>query len=292
MRTLSFFLLFTCLSSTSLLAQNSPENPEPGACYVRCAIEEITEMAKVITTPTYKEYKVVPAEYKTVTEQVLVKEASKRFEYVPAVYREVIDTIMVLEPESQYSIHPVKTIDTIEVFEVEPAFSRFESRPSLDGCDSPNPGDCDVICYVTYPAVTKIIPIKKIGAWPYYEPATPKPAKYKYVKRQVVQTPATVREIDIPAEYVTVQKQVLVQDAHVDSTEIKLIARAEVLLVSVRGNNFARQRYEWRRIQSELLDYNLLPIHYNVNSTALTSEAKKVIDENCSNCCWQDRNYG
>ncbi|TNE59064.1 MAG: OmpA family protein [Bacteroidetes bacterium] len=280
MRILTFILLLPILTITEQLhAQNYPPNPEPGDCYIRCPIEEIKEVAKVVVTPSYMEYKVVPAEYKTVEERVLVKEASKRFEYVPAVYREVIDTILVEEPYSEYTLMPVQTLDTFEVFEIQPAFARFESRPAIDGCKSPIPGECDVICYVEYPAVTKNIPVKKIVEMPGYVQRNPPNGRYKTVKRQVIDTPATYREVEIPAEYVTLQKRVLVRDAVVDSVEVKPELREEVFLVRDQSGEKSTEGYEWKKIECSLLDFNLLPIYYNLNSAALTAEARSVIDE-------------
>ncbi|MBK8967088.1 MAG: OmpA family protein [Saprospiraceae bacterium] len=279
MRILTFFLLLSLLAGANLAAQNYPPNPEPGDCYIRCPIEEITEVAKVVVTPSYMEYKVVPAEYKTVEERILVKEASKRFEYVPAVYREVIDTIMVEEPYSTYTLQPVETIDTFEIFEIQPAYSRFESRPAIDGCTSPIPGECDVICYVHYPAVTKTIPVRKIITKPTFIQQHPPNERYRTVKRQVIETPATIREIEIPAEYTTIQKRVLVKDATVDSVEIKPELREEVFLVRDRSADPSTEGYEWKKIECALLDFNILPIFYPVNSAALTAQSKSVIDE-------------
>lgn len=273
----AFFLIFGVLIGFPLFAQNYPENPEPGACYIRCPIEEIKEVEKIVVTPSYPQYKVVAPVYKTVEERVLIKEASKRFEYVPAVYRDVYDTLLVEEPYSIYSLEPVQTIDTFEIFEIEPSYARFETRPALDGCKSPVPGECDVICYVVYPAVTKRIPVKKIVSMPTYTRETPPNGRYKVVKRQVIETPATVREIEIPAEYTTIQKRVLVQDATVDSVEIKPVMREEVYLVKDRSG--AGDGSEWRKIECQLLDYNLLPIYYSLNSDVLTAQARAIIDE-------------
>ncbi len=279
MRFPSFLFLFAFLSSVSLSAQNYPTNPEPGMCYIRCPIEEVKEVEKVVTTPAYMKYTVVPAVYKTVEERLLIKEASKRLEYVPAVYRDVYDTLLVEEPYSTYALLPVKTLDTFEIFEIEPAYARFESRPPLDGCKSPVPGDCDVICYVQHPAVTKKIPVKRIVTPPAYIRETPDNGRFNVIKRQVIQTPATVREIEIPAEYTTVRKRVLVQDTRVDSVEISPVVREEVFLVKDRSNSNAGDGYEWRKIECALLDFNLLPIYYALNSDVLSAKARAVIDE-------------
>lgn len=283
MRISSFFLLSVFLISVSLSAQNYPENPEPGACYIRCPIEEIKELEKVTTTPAYKQYKVVAPVYKTVEERVLIKEASKRFEYVPATYRDVYDTLLVEDPYSTYTIAPVQLIDTFEIIELEPAFARFETRPAIDGCKSPVPGDCDVICYVQYPAVTKRIPVQKIVTPPGFSRQTPPNGRYKVIKRQVIDTPATVREIEIPAEYTTIQKRVLERDAIVDSVEINPVLREEVFLVNDRSASGSSDGYEWRKIECSLLDFNLLPIYYALNSDVLSAKAKDVIDEKLLN---------
>lgn len=279
MRTAFIPALLALLINVTLPAQNYPENPEPGACYIRCTIGEIKELENIVTTPAYQQYKVVPAVYKTVEERVLIKEASKRFEYVPAVYREVYDTLLVEDPYSTYTISPVQTIDTFEVIELEPAFARFETRPAIDGCKSPIPGDCDVICYVQYPAVTKRIPVKKIVTPPGFTRQTPPNGRYQVIKRQVIDKPATVREIEIPAEYTTIRKRVLENDAHVDSSEVAPVVREEVFLVNDRSGGGASDGYEWRKIECSLLDFNLLPIYYSLNSDVLTARSKAVIDE-------------
>lgn len=276
-------MVIAFLNSVSLFAQNYPANPEPGACYIRCPIEEITEIEKVVVTPSYMEYKVVPPVYKTVEERVLVKEASKRFEYVPAVYREVTDTLLVEEPFSEYILRPVETIDTFETFEIEPAYARFETRPAIDGCTSPIPGDCDVICYVVHEAVTKRIPVKKIVSMPGYIRETPPNGRYKTITRKVIETPATVREIEIPAEYVTIQKRVLDKDATVDSVAVTPVVREEVFLVRDRAGTDPGEWYEWKKIECSLLDFNLLPIYYALNSYTLNAKAKAVIDEKLLN---------
>lgn len=282
MRISTFILMLTFFAAPSLQAQNYPANPEPGACYIRCPIEEISEKEKIVVTPSYMQYKIVPAVYKTVEEQILVKEASKRFEYVPAVYREVTDTILAEEPIHKISLIPVKTVDTFEIFEIEPAYSSFETRPAITGCKSKVPGDCDVICYVSHPAVTKTIPVKKIAAHPSYVREAQK-GRYRTIKRKVIETPATMREIEIPAEYITVQRRVLVKDETVDSVEVKPIVREEVFLVRDRSGNAAAESYEWRKIDCELLDFNVLPIYYGFNSEILDSKSKAVIDEKLLN---------
>jgi len=275
MRNPALPVLLFFFAAQPLFSQNYPENPEPGACYIRCPIEEIVEKENVVVTPSYQQYRIVPAVYKTVEESVLVKEASKRFEYIPAVYGDVIDTFLAEEPINKISLVPVKTLDTFTVIEIQPAFSRFESRPAIAGCKSKIPGDCDVICYVQYPAVTKEVPVRKILSNPAYS-SQKQQGRYNTVKRRVIVTPAATRETDIPAEYAPIRKRVLVKDETVDSVEVPSIVREETFFVR---DNKSSDGYEWRKIECELLDFNILPIYYPLNSAELNAQAREVIDE-------------
>lgn len=67
--------------------QDLPENPEPGKCYVRCKTPDIwkNESVDVPVSPEYKKIVTYPAEYKTITEQVLIKEAGEEISLVPAI---------------------------------------------------------------------------------------------------------------------------------------------------------------------------------------------------------------
>ena len=45
-----FYFLFPLALSIAYVvpAQDYPANPEPGACYIRCPIEEVKEIEKVV----------------------------------------------------------------------------------------------------------------------------------------------------------------------------------------------------------------------------------------------------
>lgn len=278
--TLIFSIVF--LTTQALFAQNYPPDPEPGACYIRCPKEISEQKVTQIIRPAYKEYKVVPAVYKSIEEQLIVKPASKRFEYVPAVYKEVIDTILVEEAISKITVVPIRTIDTFDVLEVQPAYAQFESRPALANCKSKIPGDCDVICYVQHEAVTKEIPVQKIVADPKIQRQTQK-GKFKTIKRKEVVSEATTRVIEIPAEYITIQKRVLVKDETLDSVEIGALTRQESVFVRDETDAGKESNQEWRIIDCKLLEYNALPIYYDFNSDLLDASAKRIIDANLFN---------
>lgn len=259
-------------------AQDFPPDPKDGECYIRCPRELTEKKVTQIVRRAYNNYKVVPAVYKTIEEQVVVRPASKRYEYVPAVYREVIDTILIEEPISKISIEPVRFVDTVEVLEIQPAYSRFEMRPALANCKSTIPGDCDVICYVTHEAIKKPIPVQKILSDPQVVKAKQR-GKFKTIKRKVEVSAATVREIEIPAEYITLQKRVLEKDETVETIVVGPLSREETVYVDDETNAGKESNQGWQKIDCKLLDYNVLPIYYAFNSDLLDAKARSIIDE-------------
>ena len=64
----------------SLLAQDLPQNPEPGKCYVRCTTPDVyvNEEVKIQIKPSYKIIKTIPAKFEKRTEKVLVKAEGKK----------------------------------------------------------------------------------------------------------------------------------------------------------------------------------------------------------------------
>jgi len=77
-----------------------PPNAEPGKCYARVVIpaqyRSVTQ--RVVDKEAGNDVRVSAAQYRTVTETVVVEEASERLEVVPATYRTVTETVEVQEP--------------------------------------------------------------------------------------------------------------------------------------------------------------------------------------------------
>lgn len=73
------FIICLSLGFNFATGQNLPDNPDPGKCYVKCITkDEFRDVEETIQVyPAYTTLEVVPATYRTVTEEVLVKEASK-----------------------------------------------------------------------------------------------------------------------------------------------------------------------------------------------------------------------
>lgn len=270
---LSAFLLAVSASS---FAQDLPLNPEPGKCYVRCTTPDVYENKDVIikVKPAYTVLTEVPAEYKTVTEEVLVKQESKKLVVVPAVWGTEVIGYTSKEASSTLSINPASFNDSSETLEIKPAYARWELSPEKPDCESSNPDDCKYWCYKGYPAEYTTVPTILLGN----DASTDKNAvaekKATYTK-EVITQPARVDEVIIPAVYETITKTVLVKDAYTISETIPAEFETVVKEVLVTKGGLT----SWKEVECSLIEYQALPINWNLGSATLTATAKKLIDD-------------
>ncbi len=262
--------------SISFAQDGLPANPKPGSCYVRCisSDEFKTVEERIMVKPEYTKLEVVPATYKTVEERVLVKEASKRMVYVPAVYETVEMSYVQKQGRTDLTTIPASFTDANEVREVYPATSGWEYT-SLTDCKSPNPGDCQVLCYVEKPGASSTTPVQRLAAdaGTVNVPVNEKSASYK---KLVIKTAARVDEIEIPAEYTTIKKEVL----DVPSSTKRVTVPAEYVTISKTELAKKGGITKYEEIDCKLVSYNALPILYDLGSAALTAEARRIIDDN------------
>jgi OmpA-OmpF porin, OOP family len=279
---MKYFILlvsFYLISTTLVFSQNGyPSNPKPGMCYIRCAPEKKVKKSKIQVTkvPGYKKYEIVSAKYDTVTTQVMIRAESKKYEYIPAVYKKVSDTIVVEEGYNKVSLAPVKLTNAIETVVLQPAYSDFEYRSSVGACKSKNPKDCEVLCFVQYPEQLTHIPVQKKEVEATYSKNFIAP-KTKVIVKEVVVTPAQVKEVVIPAVYKSIKKLVLVSDEMAKEIVVEPQYVNEEISVFEEQSS-SRAEAVWEEIECSLLDYNVLPIYYNLNSAILTGAAKQIIN--------------
>jgi len=175
--------------ATKMASQDLPPNAVEGECY-----------AKVF----------IPADYKTVTERQLVKEASERIEIIPAEYKWVEERVVVKEASKRLVEVPAEYKWVERTVLVKPAHRGWvmEKKTRCEGDTKPR----DVFCLVSTPAEYKTVRSQcLVKAACTREEIIP--AEYSTVRRQVVATPATTRKICIPAEYENVERTVMVCDS-------------------------------------------------------------------------------
>ncbi len=164
------------------------DSVEPGSCFV--------------------EY-VTPAQYKSESEQVLVKEATQIIEVIPAVFETVDERVMVKEAASEIVDVPAIFRTETESVMVEPARSVWKEDCKV--MEQVTNATGEVMCLVEVPAryetLTKAVLDK---------PATTKvvdiPAVYEIFQVQHLVSPTTEKIVEVAAEYITVEKQVQVSE--------------------------------------------------------------------------------
>jgi len=153
---------------------------------------------------------VIGPKYTTVTEKVLVKEASEKLEIIPAKYETVEEKILVKEASYKLVTVPETYKTETEKIMIEPATTVWKkgTRP-VERVDN---STGEIVCLVNIPAKYKTVTHRVIDT-----PATTKrieiPAVYKTVKVRKLVTPAQEKRSPIAEKYSTITKRVLESDA-------------------------------------------------------------------------------
>lgn len=232
------FLLFVlslfifCNQLAIAQSNDLPLNAQAGKCYAKCIIpdqyETITE--EVLLKEASSRIEIVPAVYEEVEEQVLVKEAYKVLNILPATFNTITEELLVKEASSRLEYVP-PTFETVtEQILVQPAATKWVKSKADKTClNSKNPEDCKVWCLNEIPAEYKTV-TRQVLKSPASTTEMPIPAEYKTITKAVVQSPAQIAENEIPAEYRRVVKTVLAQPA----TTKEMIIPAEYSTVTTR----------------------------------------------------------
>ncbi len=271
-----FFLLGLSLSVASVtFAQDLPANPEPGKCYVRCTTPDVyvNETVQVMTKPAYKKLRTVPAQYETQTERVMVKAAGKKLRVIPEKWGTETITYVKKQGASTLNVIPASFSNDSETIEIKPAYAQWELGAPAPDCASSDPNDCRYWCYKGYPAEYTTVSVTRLSN----DASTtrnPIPEKEGTYTKRVVIEPTRVVEEEIPAEYATITKTVMVKDAQV----IEETVPAEYKTVTKEVLKTKGGLTTWKEVECALVEYQALPINWNLNSATLTTQARNLID--------------
>ena len=269
------------LSATLLMfgatafAQDLPANPEPGKCYVRCKTPEVwkNEDVTIEIAPAYKKIVTHPAEYNTVTERVLVKEAGQRLVVVPAVWETRTLTYTAKEDANKLSVIKATFGRDTETIETKAASANWEMSEKAPDCESSDPNDCRYWCYKPVPAKFVTVPLTTLNQ----DASTVSnkvPGYDKTYTKRVMVTPPTTKSIEIPAEYGSIKKTVLTKDAWQE--EVTVSAKYKTVTKEILVNKGGLTT--WKEVECELVNNTILPINWNLGSATLTAGAKRIID--------------
>ncbi len=235
-----------------------PPNAQPGHCYARvltpAKYKTVTE--KVLVKEASERLVTVPAKYGYKTQKVLVKEPSEKIVVVPATYKTVTEKVLVSPASERVVTVPAKYKTVTEKVLVAPATTTWKkgNRARNGACST---GDCDrvpgstgeVMCLVNKPAQYRTI-TKKVLVSPATTRTIPVPAQYKTVTKRVVDRPATTKTIPIPAQYKTVRVKTIVEPATTKSIPVPAQYRTVTKKVKV-----ADPVLTWKEVRCKSVRY-------------------------------------
>jgi len=169
---------------------------------------------------------IVPAQYGTVTEKILVKPASSKLLEVPAKYKTMTE----------------KVLD-------KPAHTVWKrGSAAMNGAVQTRIDDStgEIMCLVNVPATYKTV-TKTVLAQPATVKEMPIPAEYKTVTRTVLKQPESTKVKQIPAEYKTVTVQKMVTPPQ--TREIPIPAEYQTLTKRVK---ITEESLKWRGVVCEV----------------------------------------
>jgi hypothetical protein len=178
----------------------------------------------------------VPPTFKTLTEQVLVREASERIEIIPAKYEWVEERVCVKDASTRLIEEPAEFMDREVIVRVDQGYTDWEvTKTAL--CTPVKEGGQgkmaqDVFCLVKHPPQDQTINTQRVS-----KPARVReeviPAQFETVRRHKLVTPASTRRIAVPAEYETVEKTVKVCDGRMAWQKVECQKPADAITLNI-----------------------------------------------------------
>ncbi len=166
----------------------------PGQCFRKVTYpttyKEVEE--KIMVKPEEVKIEIIPAKYQEVPEQVLVRPATSVLETVPPVF-EIVEEKVITRPAyiRKEEIPPTYETVTEKVIDRE-GYTEWTKDP-----------DTGLTCLVEVPPTLKEIQ-RQIMRTPALIREVEVPAEYTIVRKQVEKAPATTRKVDLPPVYKTV----------------------------------------------------------------------------------------
>ncbi len=93
-------------------------------------------------------------------------------------------------------------------------------------------------------------------------------------KKTVMSTPPTTRAIAIPGKSKTLEVTRLVSDSRVEESGVPAVSKTVTKEVLQTKGGLTT----WKEVECALVEYQALPINWNLGSATLTGEAKRLID--------------
>ncbi len=205
----SLFTICLLFAFAALYAQPEAGMPSvPGKCYAKCQIvdqyETVTE--KVLVKEASTKVAVSPATYETVSERVLTKEAGTALTASSATFETVSEQKLAAEASTTLSVIPAK-FETMS----ERVLTKEAPRAMVGTYSNGSMGEVGTL--TTSPARFETVS-EQILAKEAYTVLRVVPAVFETVTEQKLVQEASTRIATVPAEYETITEQVLTKEAY------------------------------------------------------------------------------
>lgn len=186
-----------------------PPNAKLGHCYSRVLMpaQYRTTTDKVMVQPASESVSIAPAQYKMVDKRIMVSEASEKLVVVPATYKTVSEKVVVNQAHTHLKTVPAVYETVSERVMDKPAHTvwkrgaGFQSSALETRIDN---GTGEIMCLVEVPATYKTV-TKRVIKTPARTIEEHHDAEYKTITKRVVDRPATTKKVVVPAKYRTIK---------------------------------------------------------------------------------------
>lgn len=187
------------------VAQSGPDTmlpqAKPGECYAKVLVpaEYKTQTETVVIQPASESFKLTPPRYEWANEKVLVKEASKKIEAIPAKFETKTEKIEIRAPRAVW-----RTGSRVDAPIADITLIAAASALGLPA--NPEKG----LCFAEYTQNSKFdAKTEKVLVQDAHEKVEIVPAEYEWVEERVLAKPASFKLMAVAAEYETVTEKVL-----------------------------------------------------------------------------------
>lgn len=194
----------------------APPNAQPGECFARVKVpaqyRSVSE--RVLVDEGGSRVHVTQAQFANRTQQYVVRDAGVRYEVRQPVYKTVTENVVVRPGYQQLQVVPAEYRNVQQTVQVSAPHLAWKPGKSLvdAAIHVTHTNQGDVFCLVEEPGQTQTIN-KRVQVRKESVRAVDVPPVYRTITRQVLVDPGGVRQVPVPAQYGTINTQVLAQRA-------------------------------------------------------------------------------
>ena len=225
---------------------NTPPDAKPGECYawVVTPAKYKTEVNTLLKNEKTAKVSITPAKYEWVDKRVMVKEASERLETIEAKYDWVTERVMVRPATTKLVKVAAVYKEVGERVMVSPARTYWKKGTGLISKVDGNTGD--IMCLVEEPAKYQVVKKRVVVSEASTKEIQDQPAEYETIRRKVMTQAPKTRKISIPAEYKMVKVKHKIADA-----KSSTIAIPETYQKINKRIKVSEEKHRWQRILCE-----------------------------------------